>query len=57
MLMLLGVPPAIRFALGVVALALGLILHILLLGLAGAVIIVISTAQWYFRRRRGGTPR
>lgn len=57
MLILLGVPPAIRLAIGVVAVALGLVLHLVWLALVGAVVIVVGAAQWFYRRRGAGLRR
>jgi hypothetical protein len=53
--MLLGaVHPAIRIALGVVVLAAGVVLHKVLLDVAGAAVILIGAGQWLYRTRRGG---
>jgi len=48
---LLGsIHPAIRAAAGVVLLAIGLMLHLVVLDAAGAAALVISTVQWWQRR-------
>ena len=43
-------------AIGVVAVALGLVLHLVWLALVGAVVIVVGAAQWFYRRRGAGLP-
>lgn len=48
--MLFGVPPALRAVLGVVLLVAGLLLHMMLLEVAGAAAIVISAYLWLSRR-------
>jgi hypothetical protein len=51
--MLFGlVPPAIRAAAGVVLLVVGILLHWVVLDVAGAAAIVISAVQWMQRRQR-----
>jgi hypothetical protein len=46
-----SVNPVIRAAVGVVILVIGLMLHKVVLDVAGAAAIVISVAQWLHRRR------
>jgi hypothetical protein len=49
--MLFGlVHPAIRAAAGVVLLVIGVLLHWVVLGIAGAAAIVISAVQWAYRK-------
>ena len=56
--MLLGtLHPAIRIALGVVVLVIGVAMHKLIFDVAGAVIVLIGGAQWLYRLRRPGAPR
>jgi hypothetical protein len=53
--MLFMVPPAIRAVIGVVLLVIGVLLHMVLLDVAGAAAIVISV--WMWRSHRAGSPR
>ena len=46
-----SVNPAIRAAVGVAILVIGLMLHKVLLDATGAAVIVIGVAQWLYRRR------
>jgi hypothetical protein len=46
-----SINPAIRAAVGVVILVIGLVLHKVVLDAAGAAAIVISVVQWLQRRR------
>jgi hypothetical protein len=56
--MLLGtVHPAIRIALGLVVLVIGVAVHKLIFDVAGAVVVLIGAAQWLYRLRRPGAPR
>jgi hypothetical protein len=56
--MLLGtVHPAIRIALGVLVLVIGVAVHKLIFDVAGAVVVLIGAAQWLYRLRRPGAPR
>jgi hypothetical protein len=56
--MLLGtLHPAIRIALGVVVLVIGVAMRKLIFDVAGAVIVLIGGAQWLYRLRRPGAPR
>jgi len=53
--MLLGaVHPAIRTALGAVVLVAGVVLHKVILDVAGAAVILIGAGQWLYRQRRTG---
>ena len=53
--MLFGtVHPAIRAALGVVVLVVGVVLHKVILDVAGAAIVLIGAGQWLYRTRRTG---
>jgi hypothetical protein len=55
--MLLGaVHPAIRIALGVVVLVIGVAVHKVIFDVAGAVVL-IGVAQWLYRMRRPGAGR
>ena len=55
---LLGtIHPAIRAAVGVVILVIGVLLHMVLLDAAGAAAIVISAVQWLHRRQRAAGPQ
>jgi hypothetical protein len=52
--MLFGiVNPAIRLAIGVVVLVIGVALHRVMFDVTGAVIIVIGAVQWVYRSRGG----
>lgn len=52
--MLFGiVNPAIRIALGVVVLVIGVALHRTLIDVAGGAVVVIGAGQWLYRRRGG----
>ena len=56
--MLLGtVHPAIRIALGVVVLVIGVAVHRVIFDVAGAVVVLIGAAQWLYRLRRPGAGR
>jgi hypothetical protein len=56
--MLLGtVHPAIRFAVGVVVLVVGVAVHKVYLDVIGAAVILIGAAQWLYRSRQGGSRR
>jgi hypothetical protein len=56
--MLFGiVNPAIRLAIGVVVLVIGIALHRVMFDITGAVIIVIGAVQWAFRSRGGAAGR
>ena len=56
--MLLGtVHPAIRIALGVVVLVIGVAMHRVIFDVAGAAVVLIGAAQWLYRRRRPGAGR
>jgi hypothetical protein len=53
--MLFGiVNPAIRIALGVVVLLIGVALHKTLIDAAGGLVVLIGAGQWLYRRRGGG---
>ena len=53
--MLLGtIHPAIRIALGVVVLVAGIVLHKLILDVAGVAVVLIGAGQWLYRPRRTG---
>jgi hypothetical protein len=53
--MLFGtVHPAIRAALGVVVLVAGVVLHKVILDVAGAAVVLIGAGQWLYRTRRTG---
>ncbi len=53
--MLLGtVHPAVRAALGLVILAIGVILHRVYLDVAGGAVIAIGAGQWLYRQHRTG---
>jgi hypothetical protein len=53
--MLLGtVHPAVRVALGLVLLAIGVVLHKVYLDVAGAAVIAVGAGQWLYRRRGTG---
>ena len=55
--MLLGtLHPAIRIALGVVVLVIGVAVHKLIFDVAGAVVVLIGAVQWLYRLRRPGAP-
>jgi hypothetical protein len=56
--MLLGtVHPAIRIALGVVVLVIGVAVQRVIFDVAGAAVVLIGAAQWLYRMRRPGTGR
>ena len=56
--MLLGtVHPAIRIALGVVVLVIGVAVHRVIFDVAGAAVVLIGAAQWLYRMRRPGVRR
>ena len=56
--MLLGtVHPAIRIALGVLVLVIGMAVHKVVLDVAGAVVVLICAAQLLYRMRRSGAER
>jgi hypothetical protein len=56
--MLLGtVHPAIRIALGVVVLVIGVTVHKMIFDVAGAAVVLIGAAQWLYRMRRPGARR
>jgi hypothetical protein len=56
--MLLGaVHPAIRIALGVVVLVIGVAVHKVIFDVAGAVVVLIGAGQWLYRTRRPGARR
>jgi hypothetical protein len=53
--MLFGtVHPAIRIALGVVVLVVGVVLHKLILDVAGVALVLTGAGQWLYRTRRTG---
>jgi hypothetical protein len=53
--MLLGsVHPAIRVALGLVVLGIGVAVHKVIIDAAGAAVIAIGADQWLYRMRRTG---
>jgi hypothetical protein len=55
---LLGtIHPAIRAAVGVVILVIGVLLHMVLLGAGGAAAIVISAVQWLHRKQGAAGPQ
>jgi len=55
---LLGtIHPAIRAAVGVVILVIGVLLHMVLLGAAGAAAVVISAVQWLHRKQGTAGPQ
>ena len=54
--MLLGsVHPAIRIALGVAVLGIGVAVHKVIFDVAGAAVIAIGAGQWLYRMRRTGS--
>jgi hypothetical protein len=56
--MLLGtVHPAIRLAIGVMVLVVGVAVHKVFLDVIGAAVIVIGAVQWLYRSRQGGSRR
>jgi len=56
--MLLGsVHPAIRIALGVVVLGIGVAVHRVIFDVAGAAVVLIGAGQWLYRLRRPGSLR
>jgi hypothetical protein len=58
--MLLGlvkVHPAIRIAIGVVVLVIGVAVHRVIVDVAGVAVVLIGAAQWLYRVRRPGSPR
>jgi hypothetical protein len=53
--MLFGrINPAVRAAIGVVLLVIGLVLHRLLFEVAGGAVLVLGGIQWLYASRRGG---
>jgi hypothetical protein len=49
----LKIHPAIRIAIGVVVLVVGVVLHRVIIDAAGAAVMLIGAAQWTSRSRRG----
>ena len=56
--MLLGTfHPAIRLAIGVVVLVVGVAVHKVIFDVAGAAVILVGAGQWLYRIRQGGPRR
>lgn len=53
MLLLVNVHPAVRIAIGLVVLVIGVVLHKVLIDVAGAVVVAVGAVQWFYRRRGG----
>ena len=54
-MILFFLPPAVRLAIGVVVVVIGLVFHIDLVALAGAAGVIFAAGQWAYRRRAGGS--
>lgn len=56
--MLIGiVNPAVRVAIGVVVLVIGVVMHRVIFDVAGIAVVVTGCGQWLYRARRGGPRR
>ncbi len=52
-----AVDPRIRAALGIVVLVIGIVLHMVVLGVIGAMLVLWAGGQWMQRSRNSRSPR